>query len=275
MRPRPLEILSLGAGVQSSCVLLMSCKGVLPNLDAAVFADTGWESDEVYENLAWLETQAGAAGIPVYRTSCGKNIREQAAAGVVRDGRKYQTLPVFVLHDDGKGRIRRQCTREYKIRPVERCIKRSILNVPRYARLPLGSVRHWFGISSDEVGRVRTAREPWQVNVYPLCGLPDEMLGRPFSRSMCQAWLADHFPSRRFPRSACLGCPNKSNLEWAETKKTKRWSEVVEVDASIREQSGKRGDSFLHGSCLPLAQVDLDENQGGLWDEQCSGYCGV
>ena len=39
----PLRILSLGAGVQSSAVLLMSCDGVLPKLDCAIFADTGWE----------------------------------------------------------------------------------------------------------------------------------------------------------------------------------------------------------------------------------------
>ena len=38
-----LRILSLGAGVQSSVVLLMSIKGILPRLDAAIFADTQWE----------------------------------------------------------------------------------------------------------------------------------------------------------------------------------------------------------------------------------------
>ena len=36
-----LNVLSLGAGVQSSTLLLMSCRGVLPKLDAAIFADTG------------------------------------------------------------------------------------------------------------------------------------------------------------------------------------------------------------------------------------------
>lgn len=34
-----LRVLSLGAGVQSSVLLLMSCRGELPKLDAAVFAD--------------------------------------------------------------------------------------------------------------------------------------------------------------------------------------------------------------------------------------------
>ena len=37
---RPLRVLSLGAGVQSTALLLMSCKGEIEKLDAAVFADT-------------------------------------------------------------------------------------------------------------------------------------------------------------------------------------------------------------------------------------------
>lgn len=40
---RLLKVLSLGAGVQSSALLLMSCRGVLPRIDAAVFADTRFE----------------------------------------------------------------------------------------------------------------------------------------------------------------------------------------------------------------------------------------
>jgi 3'-phosphoadenosine 5'-phosphosulfate sulfotransferase (PAPS reductase)/FAD synthetase len=68
------RILSLGAGVQSTTVLLMSCKGVLPKLDMAIFADTGWEPPAVYEHLAWLEREAALNGIPVHRVS-KSNIR--------------------------------------------------------------------------------------------------------------------------------------------------------------------------------------------------------
>ena len=37
-----MRVLSLGAGVQSSTLLLMACHGEL-ELDAAIFADTQWE----------------------------------------------------------------------------------------------------------------------------------------------------------------------------------------------------------------------------------------
>jgi hypothetical protein len=34
-----LRLLSLGAGVQSTAVLLFACDGVIPRFDAALFAD--------------------------------------------------------------------------------------------------------------------------------------------------------------------------------------------------------------------------------------------
>lgn len=46
------EILSFGAGVQSTTLLLMSCLDVLPKLDHVVFADTQWEPSAVYRHLA-------------------------------------------------------------------------------------------------------------------------------------------------------------------------------------------------------------------------------
>ena len=45
-----LKILSLGAGVQSTTVALMSAYGEIEKLDACVFADTGWEPQPVYKH---------------------------------------------------------------------------------------------------------------------------------------------------------------------------------------------------------------------------------
>ena len=54
-----IKVLSLGAGVRSSTVLLMSYHGELPLLDAAIFADTQWEPKAVYEHLEWLKQEVG------------------------------------------------------------------------------------------------------------------------------------------------------------------------------------------------------------------------
>src|ERR1700716_1219223 len=62
-------ILSLGAGVQSSTLALMSVGGFLPasfsRPVAAVFADTGWEPAAVYAHLRRLIDLVGKA-LPVY-----------------------------------------------------------------------------------------------------------------------------------------------------------------------------------------------------------------
>jgi 3'-phosphoadenosine 5'-phosphosulfate sulfotransferase (PAPS reductase)/FAD synthetase len=53
-----LRVLSLGAGVQSSVMLLMADRGLLGEKpDVAIFADTQWEPKEIYEHLEWLKTQ--------------------------------------------------------------------------------------------------------------------------------------------------------------------------------------------------------------------------
>lgn len=50
-----------------------------------------------------------------------------------------------------------------------------------------------------------------------------------------------------------------------------------EFDEQIRKAGGMRGDSFLHRSLKPLAEVDFDKdrNQYSLWGNECEGMCGV
>jgi 3'-phosphoadenosine 5'-phosphosulfate sulfotransferase (PAPS reductase)/FAD synthetase len=113
-----VRVLSLGAGVQSSTLLLMACKREL-QIDAAIFADTGWEPHWVYKHLAWLEMAAAMEGIPVYRVSAG-DLRADALAG-----KTASWMPVYSV-DPASGtrqQLKRQCTRNYKIRPIRRKVR--------------------------------------------------------------------------------------------------------------------------------------------------------
>lgn len=73
-----VRFLSLGAGVQSSTIYLMACEGQ-EQIDAAIFADTGWEPWWVYQHLDGLEKVGKAAGIPIYRVQY-RNLRTDALA---------------------------------------------------------------------------------------------------------------------------------------------------------------------------------------------------
>ncbi len=65
-RKKTLTVISLGAGVQSSTMALMSAKGVLPKVDCAVFADTMYENSSSYKYLKYLES---ILPFPIYKIS--------------------------------------------------------------------------------------------------------------------------------------------------------------------------------------------------------------
>lgn len=213
-----LRILSLGAGVQSTTVLLLSAEGALPALDAAIFADTGWEPTAVYEHLDRLEEQiARPAGIPIHRVRRG-HIRDDA----LDPNARYAQMPLYVRGPDGgRGMLRRQCTAEYKLAPIKAEVRR-LLGYQHPTPVPAGVfVEQWVGISSDESWRAARASADvaYLRSWFPLLFLPGgtgrAKLG--WTRQDCQRFLR----SRGFgstPRSACIGCPFHSNAYWRDMR---------------------------------------------------------
>lgn len=272
-----LNVLNLGAGVQSSTVLLMSLEGELPKIDHAIFADTGWEPEAVYRQMDWLEAKARAAGVKVWRVKRdGSGIREWEAAGEMRNSRQFTTMPYFVLNDGDKGQVKRQCTNHFKIQPIARCLRRDILGLAPRQRAPKEPrINQWFGISWDEMQRMRTPDEPFILNWYPL-------ISRRMTRRSCLDWLREHGHPEA-PRSACIGCPYHSNREWREMKEHRpdEWQDALEFDAAIRNCGGMRGQVFIHTDRVPLGEAgiyrDASPDQLPLFsmDDECSGMCGV
>ena len=138
-------ILSLGAGVQSTVMALLADRGVIEKPDAAIFADTGWEPEGVYEHLDWLESELS---YPVYRVSAG-NIRDDVIQGQNSTGQRIAGLPFF-LAGETAGMGRRQCTMEYKIGPIQKMIRELLGYEPR-KRIPEGAAIQYIGISTDEI----------------------------------------------------------------------------------------------------------------------------
>jgi hypothetical protein len=266
-----IEVLSLGAGVQSTTVLLMSLEGLLPKLDYVIFADTGWEPRAVYQHLEWLKT---LTTIHVVRQG---NIKDDALLSQVRgakmNGHRWASMPYFTGKANGEsGMIRRQCTKEYKITPIERFIRRDILGLkPRQHGPQEKTVRQWYGISLDEMQRM--ARDPnrFTVNYYPLTE-------HRMTRQACIEWLAARGVNT--PRSACIGCPFKHDSEWRKLRDESpdEWADAVAFDAAIRKCGGGRGDVFIHRDCVPLDRANIERDSPGqllLWQDECAGMCGV
>ena len=264
-----LRILSLGAGVQSSTLALMINKGEVPMVDAAIFADTGGEPKAVYEWLEWLTKQLS---YPVYIVSKG-NLREDMINAI--DGKyKFLSVPLYTKNPETgkKGLLRRQCTADYKIFPINKKM-RELLGLEKGEKRKKGtSVEMLMGISLDEIYRVKPNRIKYITNVYPLIDLKK-------SRKDCMEWMEKNkYPKP--PRSACTFCPFHSNEEWRKVRENKEeWDKVVELDKYIRKGTFRNTDEiFLHKDRLPIDQVNLEDkkdDQIDLFNNECEGMCGI
>ena len=281
MRPEPsLTVISLGGGVQSSVMALMADAGAFDRApDCAVFADTRWEPPTIYSHLEWL---AGQLRFPLYFVDNGRSLREDVKTLTNHSGsRSYIDIPVYLKGRDGEGDGigRRQCTDNYKIRPIRRKI-REVLGLRPRQRVPAGTtVELWLGISTDEAIRMKTSRDRWMTNRYPL-------IEAGMSRQDCIDWWTARY-DRPLERSACVACPFQSRQRWVETKR--RWpdlfAEAVQIDANLRDPNrGLTLDKtpYLHSQRLPLAEaVALDvaemepDGQGDRFGNECEGHCGV
>jgi hypothetical protein len=212
-----LRVLSLGAGVQSTTLLLLSAEGVLPPLDAAVFADTGWEPAAVYEHLDRIDREvAQPAGIPIYRVSAG-NIRRDA----LDPAHRFASMPLFIKNPDGgDGMTRRQCTSEYKLKPIKARV-RQMLGYPHPKPVPRGVfAEQWIGISRDEFGRAKDSGINYLKSYHPLLYMEGAADGREgWTRDDCSRYLkASGWEST--PKSACIGCPFHGNAQWRRLRDT-------------------------------------------------------
>ena len=162
----PWRVLSLGAGVQSSCLALLAERGEydLPKPDFAVFADTGWEPQAVYDHLDWLESQLS---FEVIRVNNG-NIRENILQGRMPDGSRFLGIPAFLRNPDGSnGILHRQCTNHYKTKPIHAYLRNRLGFQPGRRAPASVQVEMWLGISTDESIRQKPDQEEWGHQAVP------------------------------------------------------------------------------------------------------------
>jgi hypothetical protein len=267
-----ITIISLGAGVQSSTMALMAARGeITPMPDCAIFADTGAEPQAVYQWLDFLERQLP---YPVHRVSAG-NLRDEIIGAMSGSNRIDARPPFFTA---GGGMLRRQCTQDYKILPIQRKIGEMIGHQPRSRWPTKAVVSQWIGISTDEAHRMKPSQLPCVENRWPLIELG-------LSRARCLEWFdANGLPNP--PKSACTFCPYHDDVMWRDMKKNDpvSFADAVAVDAAIRPgvagNNRPQGEGwFLHRSLKPLSEIDFrnakDIGQLSLFGDECEGMCGL
>jgi hypothetical protein len=170
--------------------------------------------------------------------------------------------------------LRRQCTREYKIEPIRRYC-RKLMGVGYRKRVKDGqSITMLIGISTDEAVRMKTAKDKWQTNKWPLIEMG-------MSRAACYGWLEKNgFGDTA--KSSCTFCPYHSDEHWLDMKRNdpESFADAVRIDEAIRDNLAKTDERvYVHRSLKPLGEIDFfdleDLGQMDLFNQECEGMCGV
>jgi len=264
--------LSLGAGVQSSALLVLSCTDPrVPKPDAVIFADTGDEPPWVYDYVEVLSTYAESHGLVVTVATKGK-LSEWVIDRQLQ-GKRFVSVPIYTAAPDGgrEGMLRRQCTREFKVEPITTAVRELLGYKPR--QRVRERVRCMLGITRDEAQRMKPSWHKWITNTFPLVDL--EMHRHDCLKVMADAGL----PEPR--KSACVYCPYHSDeyWQWMKDEEPEAFQQAVDFDHRIRDMTmrGREQPGFVHRSCVPLDEAVFDANdpnQTDMWAE-CEGMCGV
>jgi hypothetical protein len=278
-----LRILNLGAGVQSTTLYLWALDGQL-KIDRAVFADTGDEPEAVYWHLDFLLSMNGPP-IDIVRmatVSLGDNLK----TGIPEQSGRHVSIPTFlsVAEDTAPALGRRQCTQEYKVRPIDQRV-RELCGLEKGQRCKEQLAVQIMGLSFDEPKRVANVKGRFQNLAWskPEFPLFDEYM----TRADCVTYLEKRLPGYTVPRSACVYCPFHSDAEWAAVKENPNdWARAVEIDNAIRDKASvcnthMRATQYLHRSCLPLVEIDFQPKAADPQKKlnfstfDCEGMCGV
>jgi hypothetical protein len=263
------RVYHLGAGRQSSYLIERMLDGELPRADIVVFADTGDEPYWVYKQVEYLKARCEEQGIRLV-------IVRRPGRGLVYDiqhnlDQRFASLPLYTRGDDGKiGRMRRQCTSEYKIKPSENLILTWLVEhghaqvvidkngkASRRVRSDVYT-ENYYGISFEEFWRAGNRGAGWQKAIYPMI---DE-------RKTADAveWLQAHH--RPVPKkSACRICPfhDDDYWLWMQTEEPADFEHACQFDEWLRSPEAKnrkqlkglRQDVYLHRTCQPLRSIDF------------------
>ena len=267
------NVISLGAGVQSSTMALMAAHGELtPRPAYAIFADTKFEPEGVYKHLDWLESVVSNPlrvnnPFPILRVTKG-SLKEAVLEGKSRDS--AYMIPFF----SGGGIGRRQCTAHYKIQVLVKEVRKILGLKPGQSGPRNVAVHQWMGISTDEASRMKPSRYGYIHYRYPL-------IEQGMSRFDCLQWFEKKYPKRKLAKSACIACPFHNDTMWRDMKMNDpvSFKQAVQFDDAIRinRETGKA--QYVHRSERPLSEVDFrnleDKGQINMFENECEGYCGV
>lgn len=263
-----MNILSCGAGMQSTALALMSAENVLgriihrqvPIYDAIVFSNLKCEPEWVYSQVDFIAKACEDVGIPFYILE--SDIYSDHVDRI-RHG-KFVKMPLWTLKDGKRGKLRRTCTIDYKIIAIQQFVKYELLGYRKGERNraeDIGAHTMHIGFSAEEQDRIFNSYNPLFINKFPLA---DMGLERKDNYCYClERWGLDT------KASSCFICPFHKNFfyRYLQENHPHDYSAALAFDQVLRErpEGGKvTSELYLTYSCkrlLDLTDADCDDAQ--------------
>ncbi len=265
------DILNYGGGWQTTGMLELVKRGILPRPTRTIIADTGRERKTTWrylENTA--RPRMAEIGIEI-------EIAPRSLAYVDIYGHNGDLLlPVYTL----TGKLSAFCSTEWKARVVARYLHLTELGHSASAIADMSqqqikvemkrptseTYRNWIGFTYDERDRIKGTDGRW----FPLVEM---MLTKADNRAILE--------SAGWPNptsSACYMCANLDNAEWRNIRENDPadFEAACVLDEEIREEDIFKGGTgvWLHHSRVPLREADLSVEDRKGPARQCGlGMC--
>lgn len=258
-----LHVLSLSFGVQS---WTLACLYALydpqtPPFHFAACADTGYEREATYAFMRTAIPFLEDHGLPVHVVG---------QRHPVFNAKGHTGVPFFIEKDGRHAQMRRQCTHQWKLRPIYTLLRQK-LKEAGYPKKP-GSIQMHLGISTDEWTRAKDSRVRWVENQFPL-------LDRRWSRTDCLTYLkAHHLPIP--PKSSCVFCPyakrehyqNLSDSDLTVARHIETQARIAQTIPLYLHWTLKSVDELAHKEIPPANGQEPREEDAQ--EEGCiEGYC--
>ena len=214
-----MNILSCGAGMQSTALALMACENanmgevhpLVPVYDAIIFCDLGIEPPWVYSQVDFIRRACRDSGVNFYVIE--KNLYDDYLNDFGK--KRVSSIPFWSVGPDGsKAKMRRHCTIDYKILEIQKYVRYELLGYRKGQRsraADIGAHEMHIGFSREEQRRVFDSRHPFFVTRFPLIDMDYE---RPDTyRYNLEIWGLDS------KASACCFCPFHTNFFFHHLKK--------------------------------------------------------
>lgn len=256
-----MDILSCGAGMQSTALALMSCENAIsrkpvhpavPVYDAVVYCDLGFEPPWVQKQADFIRRSCQSAGIPF------KVIDAPLYTDFMRNFglRRTISIPWWTVRADGhKAKMPRYCTIDYKINAIAKYLRWDLLGYKKGQRLRERDKKTHFmhiGFSVEEKKRCRASTNPLYHNRFPLVEMG-------YRRSDSYAYILEVW-GLETRASACTFCPFHRNhfFQYLKEHVPEQFKQLVEIDNLLRDRTPKPPmDSDLYISRSRARIVDL------------------